>query len=235
MQATITLLTPTNNRPKCFSQLEKYIAHQDYTGQLQWIVCCDGNAKDYHFSKGQKVLCRDPSQDQHPSICENMLAMIPHVEGEYVFIVEDDDMYSPCYLSQQITFLEKYDMVGLVPALYYHVPARKYRIMDNTSHTALACTGFRRSIIETVEWCCKQGTHFIDTLLWARPNINKTLVQSNLQQPIYVGLKGIEQQGYGFGHDPNRGKGDYTLKVFKQWLGKYWRDYDEWTDQRSGI
>ncbi len=222
----LTLLTPTRNRPRAFSYLEGFIKRQTFKGDLQWIVVCDGPTP-YNYTMGQTVIHRDNSQDdprQH-SICLNYLAAIPHIQGSAVVCLDDDDWYSPDYLTEIADKLTQADLVGVAPARYYHVGSRRFRDLKNTTHCSLAATAFNRAVLPAFSTCCQiRNSPFVDMVLW--PHWRDTLGGSALifdnppDNPLQVGIKGLNGGGAGLGHDPRSGIKDMHFRQLRQWLGQ---------------
>lgn len=231
----LTLITPTRNRNHCFKLLESYVANQTYKGQLQWVVVCDGGIEDYRFTMGQTVVSRDASNDppHMASVCLNYLAALPHVQGDKIACVEDDDVYMPGYLDALDKALDLAPLAGSCPAKYYNLDTCQYKLLGNYDYASLAQTGFTREVLPTFERGLKMGDPFIDGWLWCHwaqterkpyclvPNDNLHVAMKGAWFP---GLQpGV--QGYGCGHAPRIGKVDWDGSILKNWLGDYWHNY----------
>lgn len=223
----LTLITPTRERSRAFGLLEKYMQRQSYTGALQWLVINDG-AEPYRYNMGQQVIIRDKSKDDPAthSIAYNYLAALPHITGNKVLCVEDDDWYSADYLQVMDAALDRADLVGVAPALYYHILARKWRDMKNYEHCSLAATGFTRAVLPTFEqaWRMK-GMVYADLFLWAhwKGTLERSalLLPNDERKPSHIGIKGLPWgcRGIGLGHDPTMGVRDGRFAKLKAWLG----------------
>lgn len=222
----ITAVTTTRGRPWCFGLLEKYVA-RSLVKPDQWIVVNDGEPYDY--TMGQEVVARDPSQDTLPSICENWLAALPLIRGDVVVILEDDDWFAPDYVGTMAGYLKDYDLAGLAPAVYYHVPSLRWAGMGNGDHASLACTAFTRAALPQVERCCKVfKSVYIDMYLWAEWGTPMCAVQGRKSVLMpnargnglrHVGLKGLPgAKGLGQGHQP-AGFHDPGGVRLQEWLG----------------
>lgn len=230
----ITLITPTRNRSKAFGFLEDYISRQTYKGEIQWVVVNDGD-EPYKYRLNQEVVIRSRADDNPAthSICYNYRAALPLVRGDKVLCIEDDDFYSPEYIQVMSDALNEHSLVGLAPALYYHVTARKWRNMKNQDHASLASTGFSRDVLPVFEQATKvPNMVYLDLWLWAhwRDTLQKParLLANPEKKPLQVGLKGLPWGvgGIGLGHDPQVGQRDtanYTK--LKAWLGQDWERY----------
>jgi hypothetical protein len=221
----LTLITPTRDRSRCFGLLESYIARQDYRGEYVWIVVNDG-AEEYTYNLGQVVIRRDPSSDTLPSICHNYLAALPHVQGDKVLAIEDDDFYGPNFLSVMCEALDRADLVGSVPAKYYNLISHRWQVMRNTQHASLAQTGFTKAVLPMFEFLAGMGDVYIDMLLWAHAQTEKVktlLIENN---GLHIGMKGLwGTAGIGLGHNPASGTLDNGLRKLQEWLGPDWENY----------
>lgn len=221
---SITLITPTpGKRAWLFSLCEKYMARQTRRWD-QWLVVADGDVSDYAFTMGQQVIHRPPGGELH-SVNENYLAALPHITGEYILPVEDDDWFSGDYIQVMTDALVDADLVGLAPDYYFHVPAKKWRDMKNTTHSSLTTSGFTRAVLPCFEVCArnKWAAPFIDMLLF--PHHRDTLGGScrimphDINAPLHVGIKGLSGIGAGLGHDPTPGIRDVRYQQLKKWIG----------------
>lgn len=218
----LTLITPTRNRPQCFSILEKYISRQTYNRQFQWVVVCDGGFEEYKFTLGQEVYKRDTGKDEpgKHSICYNYLYALDKVKGDKVLCVEDDDWYSPGYLSVMNKHLNKYPLVGSIPAKYYNLFHRQYRVFNNTNHASLAQTGFTSEAVPMFRHFCEFGKDpFLDMLLWGHWQTEQKKFLLFPNDGLHYGLKGLwGEPGCGSGHSPRMGASDWSLEVLREWI-----------------
>jgi hypothetical protein len=218
--ADLTLLTPTRDRPLQFGLCERWIRQQDYPGTIQWIVVDDGD-RPIRPTLGQLYLRRTPSS----KVCtlpENLLEAMPHVASERLVLIEDDDYYSPGYLSLMVGLLKQHDLAGLSEALYYHLPQKKWGICGNHQHASLCNTAMRwgGEMRTWLEHSCRsaiqENVSFVDLFIWfmerrkigddrARDDdrrffkrIRKTLISSLHSS---AGIKGLPGRGgLGTGH-----------------------------------
>jgi hypothetical protein len=242
-ESMITAITPTGNRPEAFSHLVKWIFQQTVKPD-QWIVVDDGSdqmCKDQTMV-GDPVsyIRREPKPDdpQH-TLNLNMLTALPHVKGDMVVILEDDEYYAPQYVETMARYLESNKLVGIGHARYYHVISRGYSRHANISHASLAQTGFRKEMIPVVTSCATQkNKHYLDIRLWAvfggrietgrppkgweRKIGDGGLVFDDSSNPLYVGIKGLPgRKGIGIGHKKEHYKAmDSDGSVLKTWIPK---------------
>jgi hypothetical protein len=237
----ISIITPTHARPKAFQLCEKYMARQTYKGDIQWLVVIDAGINDYNFTMGQQVINRDTSNDVASihSVNANYLEALPHIKGDKVAFVEDDDWYNKDYLQTLSDALDTVDLAGFASALYYHVTARRWRDMKNTGHCSLAATGITRNALPTfkqaclVPWC-----KYADMCLWTHHKLTGTwkILPNEVYnpstpnmppRPIHVGIKGLKDgcPGVGMGHDATAGIRDGNFRVLRQWIGLDVKNY----------
>jgi hypothetical protein len=215
----VTVITPTGDRPEAFALCERWISQQTYTGQIQWIVVDDG-IEPTTCTMGQHYIRQRPMP--HHSLCRNLRAAIPHIEGECIFVVEDDDYYSPHYLSTMVGRLQRADLVGELGAKYYYLRHRSFRHNHQSEHHASLCrTGMTRAVLGTLERCA-QGWHpSVDLRLWrAWKGSTFTWRDADGTQSLCVGMKGVEgRQSRGWKPSRNAVR-DTDLKTLEKWVGK---------------
>jgi len=215
----ITVITPTGDRPEAFALCERWMSQQTYTGQIQWIVVDDG-VEPTACTMGQQYILQRPMQ--HHSLCRNLRAAIPHIKGECIFVVEDDDYYAPHYLSTMVGRLQRADLVGEFGAKYYYLRHKSYRHNHQSEHHASLCrTGMTRAVLQTLERSA-QGWHpSVDLRLWrAWRGSTFTWRDADGTQSLCVGMKGVEgRQSRGW--KPSRNAvADADLKTLEKWVGK---------------
>lgn len=134
----IALLTPTGGRPTQIRLLAKWMQRQTYTGQVLWILVDDCNPTTVIDNMPSsfppnwtiiKVFPRPVYQGINTQ-GRNLRAAITELKKwdkiTSVFIIEDDDYYSPNYLRMMVAYLNDYDLVGEANSLYYDVTNKTY-------------------------------------------------------------------------------------------------------------
>ncbi len=225
--AGVTLITPTGGRPEAFALCRKYVERQTYAGPTQWIVVDDGRAPEAKELKSDRMLITvirpEPFWEHgQNTLARNLLAAIPEVQHDYVLVIENDDCYRPDYVERQMTrFLEGTDIVGEVPARYYHLPTRQYAVLKNSRHASLCQTGFHRGLLPTLKSVCENlEAAFIDVRLWERCPTRRVLCHDSR----CVGMKGLPgRTGIGVGHRPEASPAswipDPNLRELRSWIG----------------
>lgn len=206
---TVALLTPTRNRKTAFNLLQRWIANQTRQPD-QWIVVNDGK-EAYDYKLNQDVILRAPVEGEGHSLCANIREGLKHVTADVVLIVEDDDYYAPTYIETMLSHLERADLVGNVPAVYYNMAYRGRRILANPQHASLAQTGFSRELFPLVEKIAQLGSPFIDRRLWRDYKGKKTLFDN---ERLHVSVKALMgEPGIGVGHRTIGTPDDETLRL----------------------
>ncbi len=211
----ITLLTATNNRAKQFSYVQDCIKKQTYKGPLQWIVASTTGFEGYSFECNQLLL----TGWSKPGRCDmnaNLLAACLMAHGDSIFIIEDDDYYSPGYLDYMLARLEEVPLLGLLPYHCYHLPSNTWELV-NSNYSPLASTAFRLEVMPTFQQCLGTGKKEVDQMLWV--HWSKTLKRrsgfdTNLWH--HIGLKHGEGLG-AFQHELSYHDPDRTL--LSRWVG----------------
>lgn len=224
----LTLITPTGGRPESLSRCSTYVSrfkHLDIP--VQWIVIDDVDVPEYRstlqLADVELTLLSayhrwGPGQN---TLALNLLACIPEVKYDSVLFIEDDDWYSPEYASVMYSALQSHELVGEVPSRYYHVPSKKYRLMENKHHASLCQTGMRSSALPFLKKLCEESSNFIDIRLWRSEAFRK----HTLNTEYCVGMKGLPgRPGIGIGHKPAatdiNWRNDFSLTMLSYWIGK---------------
>lgn len=82
---------------------------------------------------------------------------------DHVFILEDDDFYSPNYF--ETMQLNGVDFIGSSKSLYYNISNRSYEYFNHPERSSLFCTGFKISALQHFQWPEHQAV-FLDLKLW---------------------------------------------------------------------
>lgn len=217
----ITLVTPTRGRPGAFALTERWIARQVHDDDdIQWIVVNDG--EPYEYTGNQLVVQREVSTDEGPrsSLARNLLAAIPHIKGEIVCIIEDDDWYAPDYLQCHRTALRKVELSGFTPNNHFNLRYHRWRSWVPGDWACLGSTAFRGELIpmftELLKVKAADEAYTIDVSLWKAP-VSRVRLKS--YHPKHVGLKGLPgTSGYGVGHKEIGLYDGHNLQL-KEWIG----------------
>lgn len=220
----VTLITPTGDRQKAFALCERWMSQQDYTGQVQWIVIDDGTYPT-QVTNGQQYIRESPLR--HHSLCRNLRSAIPHIKGECVLIIEDDDYYHPHYVSTMVGRLQSADLVGEVGAKYYYIRESKfYHFINEHSHASLCRTGMNRNVLDTLQQCCEGRNPSVDLRLWKRWTGSKyTWKDTDQSQALCVGIKGMEGRVSKNWKVTRNALQDTNAETLRRWIGKDWTYY----------
>lgn len=218
----LTLLTATGARPAAWALCERWMARQDYTGPVRWIIVDDGPEPQpvtFQREGWQLVLVRPsphwaPGQNtQARNLLKGLAAVGPE---ERLVIIEDDDWYAPDWLTTVAAELEHAELVGEHRARYYNVEQRRGRQLANTGHASLCSTAMRGSALRDFADACRSRPKFIDLELWRRPRERRLFGGHRV-----VGIKGLPGRGgIGMGHDPDfKGEADPCGSLLRDWIG----------------
>lgn len=198
----ITLITPTGARPEAFARCEQYIKRQTYKGRIQWIVI-DDCLPATPTTMGQKYI-RGPI-DWNPNLNTqryNMDEALKHVEGDAIFVIEDDDYYAPNYLEVLLNFLQYTEIVGLGNTYYYSVLSPGFKMMKNYGHASLCQTAVRKSQLQLLYQAVHSGEKYFDISLWKQVQEKEIPMIIYSNSAISVGMKGLPGRGgIGAGHN----------------------------------
>ncbi|HHA2844535.1 glycosyltransferase family A protein [Stenotrophomonas maltophilia] len=219
----LTLLTATGARPAAWALCERWMARQDYSGPVRWIIVDDGaDPQPVTFRRDgwQLVLVRPsphwaPGQNtQARNLLKGLAAVGPE---ERLVIIEDDDWYAPDWLTTIAAELEHAELVGEHRARYYNVAQRRGRQLANTGHASLCSTAMRGAALRDFADACRSRPKFIDLELWRRPRGRRLFGGHRV-----VGIKGLPGRGgIGMGHDLDfNGEADPCGALLRNWVGQ---------------
>lgn len=224
----ITCITPTGDRHKAFDLCRRWIWHQTVKPD-QWIVVDDGidPIPDNSIQGFQYIRrIRQAVEPQHTLVL-NLAEAVPHIKGDYIFIIEDDDYYHANYIETMVSHLINGKIaVGITRAKYYHLSG-KYLININERHASLAQTGFCKSMLPDFVRLLP-GNPFFDLRIWKQFNIYGNFSLFDDQQiPLHVGMKGLPgRRGIGAGHRENSKYISDTHRIMlKKWVPNHYDVY----------
>ena len=216
----LTLITVTGNRPEAWALCQQFMLRQSYAGPVRWIVVDDGQTpQPMTFERANwnvEVIRPEPFwQPGENTQSRNLLAALERVdEGERLVFIEDDDWYSPHWLTLVDAQLEKADLIGERLAFYYNLRLKQYQQLRNSSHASLCSTAIKGQAIPIFKEVCAANHKFIDLALWRKPIPRRLFTSWEV-----IGIKGLPGRGgIGMGHrsqphfkpDP---KGDVLRKM----------------------
>lgn len=185
----------------------------------QWIVADDG-VIPAPLTMGQLHIRRERRETGGESLAMNILAAIPHVTGDYVVIMEDDDAYLPQHLEACVRRLGQHRATGCTWLNYYNLEHLKWRRIRN-SCAALCNTAFRRECLPILADAAREamalGMYHVDRLFWQRVG-----AEGLHEEETVIGLKGLPgMKGIGIGHRPGHGWWpDPSGKKLREWIGE---------------
>lgn len=231
----IVLITPTGGRPKQFELCMRWMKNQTYSGRVFWIVIDDcipvtTNALDDNFRENWTIIKKYPvpiwqpgmnTQSRNLIVAVNLIHQFPRSWIDGIFIIEDDDYYTPEYLDEMVNKLHGYDVIGQGNTVYYNVPKQGFKINNNVNHSSLFQTGFTIDALPIFESCF--SSRFID-IAFFQTTLNKNVFIQEKQ--LAVGIKGLlGRNGIGMGHRMRNPKLDYKYNVLKALLGDDYKYY----------
>jgi hypothetical protein len=204
---TVTLITPTSDRPLVFALCERWMRRALCcldNRPVHWIVADDGR-EPARCTLGQLHLRRSPAADPTASFRGNLRAALEQAAPGLVLFIEDDDWYAPSYLAAMIAWLSgDVEIAGEAESKYYNVRERRYLDCRNRGHASLCQTGIRGSLVPWLLEYLSAGrnanTPLVDLDLWnigAQNSVRRLEPNSTL----CVGIKGLPgKAGIGIGH-----------------------------------
>lgn len=212
----ISLITPHADRPEAMRLCERWISAQTVKPD-QWIVA-DGGMQKAELTMGQLHI-HLPQPSGVENFIGNVLAAIPHVEGDAVIMIENDDAYLPNHIEVCVDRLKKTTATGCTTLRYYNVQFRAWRTIRN-SCAALCNTAFRREHLPDLEaaamYALSRNEYHVDRRFWDR--VGTAGLHS---QDTVIGIKGMPgSQGIGIGHQNGPAwRIDRDGAKLREWLG----------------
>lgn len=232
----IHLLTATGCRPEAWSICEQLMARQNYAGAVHWVVVDDGEVKQpITFARSgwtiERLRVRPYWRPGINTQARNLLQGFEAVPtGERLIIIEDDDWYSPNWISRINDALDQAELVGESRSRYYNLQERRGRQLHNSRHASLCATAMKGNAFSSFLKACNTGQKFIDIRLW-KTHQRKMLFEGN----DVVGIKGLPgRPGIGMGHGPGfRGTIDSDLSILRDWIGNDLALYEKYLTVRK--
>lgn len=223
MTESITLITPTGDRPLAFALCQNWMRKQTLQPD-QWIVVDDGKIPMKPFISMEYVRRKPRFSDPKRTLIENLKIAIPLIKGSKIVIIEDDEYYAPKYIEEMSSRLDHHKVVGIGKSKYYHLISAGYFRVGNMNHASFAQTAFRNSFLSEFKELLNDSSNYVDLRLWRKANESKDgfLFVDNI--PLYLGIKGMPgRHGIGGGHDANHRiyrhrSHDKTRDILKKWI-----------------
>lgn len=222
----LTLITPTGDRPEAFALCERWISRQRYQGEIQWIVVDDGHTPT-KCTMGQLYIQREP-MDGH-TLCANLREAIPHIRGDRLLIIEDDEYYGPDYLSVMTAQLQHADFVGERASKYYFVRERKWIQYPAWHHVALCRIGMQSAVYMDLKRAVGDSDHpSVDQRLWNYwTGSRRVWMDERGDMRLGVGMKGLPGRECGVKIAPINANDDKDGTQLRLMLGGDWKSYWE--------
>lgn len=202
---TITVVTPTGDRSLAFALCQLWISRQIRRPD-QWIVVDDGRTPVVPFFPMDYVRREPERGDPKITLSLNLQTAFPKIreDADVVFIMEDDDYYSPEYISEMIARMDGKEVVGIGRARYYHLPGGLYFRHENIGHASLGETAFRRSVFPEYQKALLQRMEFVDMAFWPLVASRGLVFSDDDTRPLHCSLKSMPgRKGVSHGHDQN--------------------------------
>jgi glycosyltransferase involved in cell wall biosynthesis len=207
---TLSVVTPTANRPIGFAHLERFM-HRQTLQPDEWIVA-DGGITPVVCSLGQRHRVDPRFPAGQPNFINNVRNGLEIAQGDIIAFMEDDDWYRADHLERLVDTLTRKPQAlaaGDDQQRYYNLPHRCYRTIDNVG----------ASLCQTANLAEAKETIGIDTYFWRGLHHERWAIDRTW---TVVGVKGLPgQPGLGIGHRPTgpAWKRDDHGTMLKLWTG----------------
>ncbi|GAH51904.1 unnamed protein product, partial [marine sediment metagenome] len=189
---TLTLITPTGDRPLAFALCQNWIRKQTLQPD-QWIVVDDGKVPLKSYVPMQYVRREPQPDDPKHTLILNLKTAMPLIKGDKIMIIEDDEYYAPEYIEEMALRLSQHEVVGIGKSKYYHLPLGSYFRIGNMTHASLAQTAFRSSFLPEFKELLRKSNVYLDFNIWKKANeggCGFIFVDSD-KNPLYLGIKSL--------------------------------------------
>lgn len=208
----IALITPTGARERQMKLCATWMSNQTYTGDVVWIIVDDGipTTTDFigeEFRPNWKIIKRFPrpewriGQNTQARNLLEAIQVVKQYKPNFTFVIEDDDYYKPCYLTEMMKRCKpSFYVIGERFTIYYNVISKGWRKNGNRDHASLFQTAFSPKGLEALELACIKNSKFIDLILFRNlvPRRNINLFDGI---DLAIGIKGLPgRPGIGIGH-----------------------------------
>lgn len=200
----LTLVTLTGDRPVAWALCQQFMANQDYQGPVRWVIVDDGaKAQEITFARDGwtlEVIRPHPfwSEGQNTQSRNLREALKVIGDSDRVVFIEDDDWYATYWLSLIDQQLDLADLVGEKCAFYYNIEHRRYRQLNNHTHSSLCSTAVKGKALANLRAISQFKMDFIDIALWKSSASRRLFRGSSV-----IGIKGMPgRNGIGMGHRP---------------------------------
>lgn len=211
-------------RPEAFARCEHYVKNQTAFKpplgyQYQWIVVDDGTPEtkctlNQTYIRGPKDWKEGINTQRL-----NLDAALPHIKGDYIFVVEDDDFYASDYIEIMLHYLKHSSIVGESNSKYYSLALPGWKAMHNVKHSSLCQTGVHKSKLELLERAINSGELYFDIQLWKYAAEESHEYCLFAGKNLCVGMKGLPgRSGIGIGHRQKDYYYDPKLTKLYEWL-----------------
>lgn len=226
----IALITPTGARPKQIQLAAEWMRKQTYKGEVLWVLVDDAVPITTDFipvdfrENWQIIRCYPRPKWEHGQNTQkrNLLVAVNVIEKydniEYIFIIEDDDYYTPDYIDTMISKLKGHVAAGQINTVYFNIGSGTMKIFPNKAHSSLFQTAIHFSQLPMLKRILTNDAgKFIDIRLWKELQNSKINLFNG--DNLSIGIKGLPgRAGIGIGH---RMKGrEMSFELKKQTLKK---------------
>lgn len=232
----LSVITMTGDRWLGFTYCIEYMRRQTFAGSVQWIIVDDGDKPTFDGRRSlehlpptmrPEVTRLSPVDTPRESFRRNLLIALEQVKSDRIVFVEDDDWYSPHWLSICHSGLLYYERVGERYPTMFNVRHRQWKTHLNHWHSSLCSTAIRSSVIEPlVNWLnSTPRPETTDGTIWNRLGLDNENAVLYPGPRSVIGIKGMPGRGgLGIGHSPahlsqHAWTDDLDLETLKQFIG----------------
>ncbi len=134
----VTINTPTKNRHHFLPLIGKCVEQQNFEN-LEWLILDDSNERFKPFETKMSSNIKYIYSDKKITIGEKRNIIISEAKGDIIINFDDDDYYSPNYVSHIVSIIEQngFDFLNLRGFFLHHSLSDKYAYWDLSKQNGL--------------------------------------------------------------------------------------------------
>jgi hypothetical protein len=192
----IDIITPSGDRPRQFSLCKEWMKRQDFTDKVHWIIADDSIDGHYDTSEMPSnweithLKIKRTKTPEYSSQGENLFLALNEIKYDKIVMIEDDDYYTPGWLSLCSSQLDTYGMFGVKNLINYNLGNRTwlYKTYAGRDNNPMCSTSLRSDLVEELKVICTSNMDKFDHLIWEK---KKTFYLKEYKIPPVIGIKGL--------------------------------------------
>ncbi|HEX4855346.1 MAG TPA: glycosyltransferase family A protein [Limnobacter sp.] len=130
----VSIITPTRNRETFLPFIQRCVENQTYP-HIEWLVLDNSAQATTTLGSSTKVVTRYEHDPTAMSIGALRNRLVEKAQGELIVHFDDDDYYSPCYISDMVEMMHKHklDLINLSGFFVLDLKNRFFGFVDSVN------------------------------------------------------------------------------------------------------